>query len=324
MRINRALLYSGTFLVAIGGVLVVVDQGVLATSTVSEALRYWPVAILAIGAGLVFRHTQVSLGSGLLAAAVPGLLLGGTFAVAPRISGDCGVFRDPQPVMTRTGELLDAVGDPARVSLTLNCGTLTVGTADGTGWRLDATNTAGHDPLLSSVNGALQIESASGDGLDALRSGHSVWDLTLPRADIAELALDLNLGHGQLNLFEANVARLSVRANAGDVYIDASGSRLQELSAEVNLGVISVELPAFADVRGTFQVNAGGIKVCAPPELGLSVVTRDVATQVTVQGLKQAGSTWESANYASADHRAKFEINGSFGAVDINPIGGCK
>src|SRR5512143_279162 len=129
MRINRALLYAGTFLVAIGAVLVVVDQGLLATSTVSDALRYWPLAILAVGAGLVFRHTQLSLGTGLLAAAVPGLLLGGGFAVAPRLPGDCGVHGQPQSVFSRSGEL----GSAGRVSVIQNCGFLAIDTADGTG-----------------------------------------------------------------------------------------------------------------------------------------------------------------------------------------------
>ena len=319
MRINRALLYAGTFLFAIGAILVVVDQGLLATSTVGDALRYWPIAVLAIGAGLVFRHTQVSLATGLLAAAVPGLLLGGTFAVAPRISGDCGTHGQPQSVMSRRGDL----GPASRVSVVLNCGFLGVDTADGTGWRLNASYSGSQEPLLSGLDGNLTVRSPSGR-LDALRSGRASWDLTLPRMDIDALSLEMNLGHAQLNLFEANIARLAVTANASDVRLDASASGLRDVSAEVNLGVLSMELPAFADVRGTFQVNAGGIKVCAPPELGLSVVTRDLATQVTVEGLKQAGSSWESANYSSADHRAKFEISGSFGAVDINPIGGCK
>ncbi|MBI3750638.1 MAG: hypothetical protein HY263_03130 [Chloroflexi bacterium] len=321
MRINRALLYSGTFLVAIGAVLVVVDQGVLATSTVSDALRYWPLAVLAIGAGLVFRHTQVSLASGLIAAAMPGLLLGGAFAVAPRISGDCGLQGQPAAEMSRGGEL-GQFSAPGSVSLTLDCGSLNVGTADGTAWHLNSTG--GRDPLLSLVEGNLAVESANGRGFDALRDGRSTWDLTLPRTDIAELALVLNLGHAQLNLFEANVARLALTTNAGDVHVDATGSRLGEVTAKVNLGVLSIDLPAFADVHGSFEVNAGGIKVCTPTELGVRVVTRDVATQVTVQGLKQAGSIWESANYTSAEHRADLDITGSFGAVDINPIGGCK
>ena len=319
MRINRALLYAGTFLVALGAVLVVVDQGLLTTSTVSDALRYWPLAVLAIGGALVLRHSPVSLASGLLAAAVPGLVLGGAFAIAPRISGDCGVHGQPQAVMSRSGEL----GSAGRVSIVLNCGFLAVDTADGTGWHLDASYSGSQEPLLSGLDGNLVVRSPSGR-IDALRAGRASWDLTLPRTDIDELALEMNLGHAQLDLFQANVARLAVTANASEVKLDASGSRLQDVSAEVNLGVLSMELPAVADIRGSFQVNAGGIKVCAPAELGLRVVTRDFATQVTVQGLKQAGTTWVSANYPSAEHRADLDFTGSFGAVDINPIGGCK
>jgi hypothetical protein len=320
MRINHALLYSGTFLVAIGAVVVAVDQGLLATSSVGEVVRWWPAAVLAIGAGLVLRHTPVSLAGGLVAAAVTGLLLGSTFAVAPRISGDCGITSGPRPVVVRAGDL----GPTSRVQLHLDCGVLSVGTGDGTGWRLEAPTRGGLAPSVSESNGSLFLATASSDGLDAFHAGRNEWNLTLPRTDIAELAVTMNLAHARLNLFETNIDRLAVTANAGDVYLDASGSRLGELFGKVNLGLLRIELADFADTHGTFEVNAGGIKVCTPATLGVRVVTRDVATQVSVQGLKQSGEIWESGNYASAEHRADLDITGSFGAVDINPIGGCK
>jgi len=46
---------------------------------------------------------------------------------------------------------------------------------------------------------------------------------------------------------------------------------------------------------------------------------------VSVGGLDQAGSgTWQSANFDTATHRATLSVHVTFGAVDINPIGGCK
>ena len=90
MRINRRLLYWGVFFAAIGGVLVAVDVRAVDTTTIADALRLWPLAIVAIGLGLVLRRTCLSVPGGMLAAAVPGLLLGGGFALAPRIAVDCG------------------------------------------------------------------------------------------------------------------------------------------------------------------------------------------------------------------------------------------
>ena len=77
MRVNRRFLYWGVFLVALGGVLVVVDLGAIAPAVIVDVLRLWPLALVAIGLGLVLRRTRFSVPGGMLAAAAPGLLLGG-------------------------------------------------------------------------------------------------------------------------------------------------------------------------------------------------------------------------------------------------------
>src|SRR5260370_39652726 len=103
MRVNRRFLYAGVFLVALGGVLVAADQGIIDTATLSDALRWWPVALIAVGVGIAVRRTQLSLASGMLAAALPGLVLGGAFAVAPRLGRDCGGSGQSLPGATPEG-----------------------------------------------------------------------------------------------------------------------------------------------------------------------------------------------------------------------------
>jgi hypothetical protein len=90
MRMNRTLLYTGVFLVAIGGA--VMAAGLLSTSTLIDVLRLWPVAVIATGLGIVFRRTQLSLVSGVLAVAIPGLILGGAMAVGPRLAIERGYW----------------------------------------------------------------------------------------------------------------------------------------------------------------------------------------------------------------------------------------
>ncbi len=89
MRVNRGLLYTGIFLVAIGAVLVAADVGAIDTARLTDALRLWPLAVIAIGASLVLRRSRFSLQGGMLAAALPGLILGGAIAVAPTYVPDC-------------------------------------------------------------------------------------------------------------------------------------------------------------------------------------------------------------------------------------------
>src|SRR5690242_2718690 len=51
MAINRRFLYAGLFLVALGGVLVAVDLTAVSTDALTNALRLWPLAWIAIGVG---------------------------------------------------------------------------------------------------------------------------------------------------------------------------------------------------------------------------------------------------------------------------------
>jgi hypothetical protein len=92
MRINRTLLYTGVFLAAIGGAVLVADFGAISTPSLIDVLRLWPVAVIAIGLGIAFRRTRFSLASGMLAAAVPGLILGGAMAVGPRLVVERGYW----------------------------------------------------------------------------------------------------------------------------------------------------------------------------------------------------------------------------------------
>jgi hypothetical protein len=92
MRLNRTLLYTGVFLVAIGLAFTAADLSPLGTTTLIDALRLWPLAVIAVGLGIVLRRTQISLASGLLAAAVPGLVLGGAMALGPRLAVERGYW----------------------------------------------------------------------------------------------------------------------------------------------------------------------------------------------------------------------------------------
>jgi hypothetical protein len=92
MRVNRTLLNTGVFLAAIGGAVLVVDFVRPDTNALIDVLRLWPLAVIAAGLGIALRRTQMSLASGLLAAAVPGLILGGAMALGPRLAVERGYW----------------------------------------------------------------------------------------------------------------------------------------------------------------------------------------------------------------------------------------
>src|SRR5438128_1820864 len=167
MRVNRRFLYAGVFLLAIGGVLVTTDTGLFDAAGLADVVRLWPAVLVAFGAALVLRRTQFSLPSGLLAAALPGLLIGSGIAIVPRFAGDCGGHANPIPVTAQDGSF----DGPASVSVTSGCGTLTVSTSSGSGWHFQAANSASRAPIVESSPASLSIDSIARGGWDVFDAG---------------------------------------------------------------------------------------------------------------------------------------------------------
>jgi hypothetical protein len=320
MRINRRFLYWGVFLAAIGGVLVAVDLRAIDTTKLADAMRLWPFAVVAIGLGLVLRRTRFSLPGGLLAAAVPGLLLGGGFAVAPRIAVDCGASLSPSGVATHQG----VFDGPARISVTTACGSIVVDTAPGGGWQLETSDVSSRTPKIDSTSGSLSIDAGGNHGWHGFDTTRDAWRLTLPTTPIDDLSLVVNAGEGRVSLPGAQIGHLDLVTNAAQTTVDLSEASLASLTGTVNAGQLSFHLPATTDIVGSMEVNAGELQVCVPAALGLRVHHTGVLSGVAVNGLQQTGADWLSPDYASATHRADLNVNVNLGSVEINPIGGCK
>jgi len=320
MRVNRRFLYWGILLVAIGGVLVAADVRAIDTATLTDALRLWPLAVVAIGLSIVLRRTSFSLPALVFAAAIPGLVVGGAMAIGPRFAGDCGVRGEPVSAAPAQGTF----DGPATVAVRSGCGSINVKTAPGNAWRLDAGNTSGRTPTVNSAARSLSIDATIDDESRFLDAGRDAWALTLPTSDIDSLALIVTAGHGQIDLTGAKIRDLALTVNAAELVVDASAASIAELSTVTNVGSLSMRLPASSDLVGSFRVGAGELRICAPPGLGLRVSTTGVARHVTVAGLQETGRNWENAEFASAPHRAYLNVSVSFGTVRINPIGGCR
>jgi len=320
MRVNHRFLYWGIFFVAIGVILVASDLRAVDTPTLTDVLRLWPLALVAIGLSIVLRRTRLSLPGLMLAAAVPGLVVGGALAVAPRFIGDCGARGEPASVASTQGTF----DGPATVNVRSGCGSLNVKTSPGNGWQFDAGNTAGRTPKIDSSPQSLSIDANGDKGPDFLDAGRDAWNLTLPTSELDSVSLVVNAGRGQVALSGAVINRLALTANAAEMLVDASAASVANLSAAINAGSLSIHLPADSDVVGSLRVGAGQLQICSPPGLGLRVTSKGTAEMVRVDGLQQHASEWQSPDYASATHRADLSVNVNFGVVEINPIGGCK
>lgn len=317
MRVNRTLLYAGIFLVAIGGVVVAADLTAIGENILVGILRFWPVAIVAVGVGLVARRTRMRLVGGLLATAVSGLMLGSALAAAPRLSGFC--TSDGASARATQSGTFDG---PASVSVTTDCGPLDVSMTPGSGWRLDAPKGGSRDAVVNASGRSLAISAATRSS--GIGDNRSDWNLSLPSQGVDDLSVTVNAGRASVHLGDASLKRLSISANAASVIVDASNAILSSFGGDVNVGSVSLTLGSRADMEGAFEVNLGELTICAPPDLGLRISSSGDASEFTVDGNKISTEFWQSPDYASATHHANFEVSVDFGSLQINTIGGCK
>jgi hypothetical protein len=90
------------------------------------------------------------------------------------------------------------------------------------------------------------------------------------------------------------------------------------------VGLLSIHLPSAGVLTGSVRIGAGELQLCSSPGTGLHVAFTGPAREVTVEGRHEGGSEWTSAENASASSRADLRVSVEFGAVKINPVGGCK
>ncbi len=315
--VNRTFLYWGVFLVAAGAVLLTAQAGLITPDGVRAGLQLWPVAVIAVGGALVLRRTPLSLAGGLVAAAMPGLVLGGVAVAVPDIRPDCHVVQ-PSGYAARTG----AFESPAHVNLQLVCGSLDIGVTPGSGWQVQVGNTGAPAPTIDAAPDSLSVRSANRSHPFGVGPG-DVWHVSLPASQRLDLAATIDAATSRLELGGAQIGTLELTVNAGDLKADLTSATVDGASLHVNAGAARIVLPD-TDLAVDVHVNAGKATLCAPPDLGLRV-QQDVRLGSThLAGLVRDGEAWQSPDYATTTHHADVTLAVNVGSVDINPEGGCK
>jgi hypothetical protein len=319
MTVNRGFLYWGIFLVAAGAVLLVAQSDAVDSGLVAQALRLWPAVLIALGAGLLLRHTRFGLAGGMLAAATPGLLLGGMVVAAPQMTLGCGDVQ-PASFATRQGTFDGA----ASVDLKLACGELSVTTTPGSGWQLETDNSAGAVATVGVSADRLSVASSNKRHPFGLVRGGDAWRLSLPVATRLDLTAEISAGRGRFDLAGAQLGDARLAVNAGDARVDLAQATVSHLSVSVNAASASLRLPSSADFSADLAVNAGSLQVCAPSDLGLRIHDTTTLGSANYAGLVRVGDAWESPGYSMALNHADVTVTVNVGSVDVNPLGGCK
>jgi len=322
MHLDRRLAGWGVFLVLLGAIPLLVQQGVLTKDMVARAWTLWPLLLVAAGIGLLLRRTAFEFLGGLLAAATLGILGGALLAGGFVPFGACGGDRTGTAYPAQHGDF----GTAATVELTQNCGDVSVATASGSSWRLEGQG-ADAPPSIDAGPDKLRVTSSEHNGIDFLRPSDR-WVVTLPSSPRLDLTATVNAGTGHFDLANANLGQVALTVNAGTLTLD--------LSHVAAIGGLNVQLNAVGDPRillpntsltGSIEANAAGnIRLCPPAGAGLSLATNDNLTasnNYAARGLVQAGGAWRTPGYDAAAVKIQLDTHVNAGSFNLEQEGSC-
>ena len=320
MRVNRGLIFWGVALVTAGAVALAIQSDLIAGETAREAWRLWPVALIVIGLAVISARTSFALPATLAAGLVVGGL-GGTLVVGwpDGMSIGCGGETDSRAAAD------GAFGAPtASVTLDFDCGDLAVGTAQGSGWAVDARYGSDSEPEISSDAESLRVVLNDAGSFIGFADDRQSWDVTLPLD--TELALDLsaNAAGSVLDLDGASFSDLSIDANAGEVKLGLGGAAVTELSINANAGAVDLTVDQDTTATGRIEMNAGSLDLCVADGVAIAITVSDdnvtFSHDLDDSGLTRQGDTWRTDD-GTAD--VTLEIEGNAASFTYNPEGGC-
>lgn len=324
MHLDRRLLGWGLFFILLGAIPLATNAGLLDDELVGQWPQLWPVLLIGWGLSLLLRGTPLALIGGAVAAVTFGIMGGGAiatgfsgFSFASGCSGNAPVtaFAD------RSGDL----GSTARVDIDFNCGSLTVGTADGARWGVTGSDRNGRGPTVESTADLLSLDSDAGR-TTFMSNARSIWNVTLPRSPVLALGITLNAGEGTLDLTGASISTASVTLNAGSMTLDmGAAAQAGDVNGTVNAGSAAISLPG-GDRSVNLSLNAGSLKVCLPSGSPLRVQWSGAlgSNNFDAIGLvKVDNQTWTSAGFVAGQAHTELGVSANAGSFELQFGGLC-
>jgi hypothetical protein len=324
MHADRRLLGWGLFFVLLGAIPLAVRAGLLDKEMVGQWPLLWPVLLIGWGLSLLLRGTSFALIGGAVAAITFGIMGGG--AIASGFGGisfasGCGSTTSSTAFATRSGSL----GATAGADFVLNCGNLTVSTADGSGWTVSGSDRDGTGPTIDANEGLLSVKAEEPRGFFGSQ-GRAIWNVTVPRSPIIALGLTLNAGEGSFSLAGASISSMSMTLNAGSALMDLSAAaQVGDVNATLNAGSAGISLPA-GDRSVNLTLNAGSLKFCLPVGTAVRAQWSSAlgSNNFSAAGLvKVDDQTWTTAGFGAGQPHIELNATANAGSFEIQFGGTC-
>jgi hypothetical protein len=317
VRINTGLIFWGVALITAGVVALAIQAGAIPDERAREVWRFWPVIIIVIGLAVLAARTQFAVVATIVAGLVVGGMAGTLVAGFPDGFG-FGCEGSAQESLGREGTF----GASAEVDLDLSCGQVTVTTAAGSDWSVEA-RYADDAPRITSDESSLTMESGDNFSFFGIVDADQAWEVTLPTDPTLDLSLSANAASSLLELGDATLTALGVESNAGDLDIHLPGASVTELSVEANAGSISIEVDDATQLTGSVEMNAGSLDLCVPDGVGLAITMSDdnvtFSHNLDDLGLTRTGDVWRSGT----GDAITLSVEGNAASFTLNPQEGC-
>jgi hypothetical protein len=317
MRIDHGRLGWGVFFILVGAVPLAYHAGLIPSSAITEAWRLWPLILVGLGLGFILSRTPAAFVGGVVVAAMIGAIVGGALSAAPNVG--CG-----HGSSTATTSRDGTFDGSATLKLNLQCGTVAVGGSSGSAWSVSAANDAGRAPAV--VGGSAALTVTANDTSWWPDRGTESWRVLVPADGTVAVSSTIDFGDARLSFEGAKLASASITLDMGSVHVDLSGGSVGHISLSTNLGAAWLELDGSSDLSGNLSTNLGSLSVCAPGSLGVSVHSSgDLnSSDMSALGMTLVGGSWQTANYATAEHHANLTVSTSLGSLKLQNAGGCK
>ncbi|MBM3932834.1 MAG: hypothetical protein FJ319_00765 [SAR202 cluster bacterium] len=281
-------------LVTLGVIFLLQNLDVLPSSIWSDLWRLWPVIIILVGVGIIFRSASQTVAA-VVAVALIAVLVG---AIVYAANND--VFSSGGQVTTLSEPLGDIRTIQANVDFgagRLRVGTLPAGSTNLFEARLQNPGEPAEAVMTrNGSDGTLTISRTDGGPFSWFGRGDVEWTINLSRSPTVRFDLDSGAADMELDLMELRATSVDISTGAADLDVTMpanAGNVIAKISA--GAADVSVRIPQ-------------GVAARITNESGLSSI--DIASR-----FPKVGDVHQSSDYDTATNRIDLRI--SAGASDV-------
>ncbi|MDD5126906.1 MAG: toast rack family protein [Dehalococcoidales bacterium] len=284
----------GVFLLFLGIVLLLQNLKILSWGLWSVLWRFWPIVIITVGLGILLRHRNPWLVSGIILLIFLACLGIAQWQYSTSPASQAGIQNYSAPLNNLTD---------ARVKINFSAGKLT---------------------MSSLPSGSLNLvevesESATGSGIraDFQRQG-SEGTLHLETAPVNRQFWDETKWY--LNLSRRVPFNLEVNSNVGELNLDLRQLILSELSMDLNAGSCILALPAPTEKTNAYiKANIGNLEVTIPQGAATRIKTTGNLSNLVVDTTRfpKKGDYYVSDGFSTSAQRLEIELNCNIGRVEV-------